>query len=369
MSMKNRFACLALAVLVSAPLFAGTLTLIQPNGGETYALGETKTIRWTAVDVSQNVRLNLLRGSEVVGTIVSGLAASSGFYHWQVGQLTDGTAPVGGNYFIRVRAIDSAESDQNDGPFSISVAHMPEGKIRPMLKVEQPNGGESWRLGEEHTIRWSSRFLPGKVHLQLYRQEGAGVGTIADNLPASGSYSWKAGEILGGMTVAGQYMIRAVAMDNYTVNDMSDGPFDLQPRLAEVVGPIHHELLVRPDLVACAEKRISVPPGGQGVFHVHVRNRGSGVAKAPFVVSATFLETQRFTIGTDMAPGETRWLGDFAVAADDVGQAERVCQIHVDRDHQVTEGDETNNILKVSFRVNYDSPGIEPITCGDGSPM
>lgn len=237
MSMKSRLACLAMAALVSAPLLAGTLTVVQPNGGETFTLGETKAIRWTAVAVSQNVRINLLRGTEVVGTIVSGLPAGGGYYHWQVGQLTDGTAPPGGNYRIRVRAIESTEVDQSDGPFSISVSHLPEGKFPPSLKVEQPNGGESWRLGTEHEIKWASHFQGGKVMLQLYRAAGSAAGLIADEQPASGSYSWKAGKISSGYVAAGQYKVRVVAKDNHTVNDMSDEPIALTPSLADVVKP------------------------------------------------------------------------------------------------------------------------------------
>lgn len=235
--MKHLLCAALWGLLVAGPVCAGTLTVVQPNGGETYTLGDIKTIRWTATEVSQNVRINLVRGSEVVGTIVSGLAPNSGYYQWTVGQLTDGTAPAGGNYFIRVRAIDSTESDQSDGPFSISVAHLPEGQIRPTLKVEAPNGGESWRLGSDQVISWSGKFLSGKVMLQLYHAAGAPAGLIADDQPASGSFSWKAGKLSSGYVADGSYKVRVVAKDNYTVNDMSDGPITLTPSLADVAKP------------------------------------------------------------------------------------------------------------------------------------
>ncbi len=357
--------CVALAcMLASASLFAGSITVIQPNGGEEATLGGKLAVRWSAVDVSQNVRINLVRGSEVVGTIASNLPSGNGYFLWDVGQLADGTAPAGGNYFIRVRVIDSSEVDQSDGPFSIAPTPLPKGKLPASLRVEQPNGGENWRLGSEQTIRWSSRFLKGKVHLQLYRHNGAGVGTIADNLPASGSYAWKAGEILSSMTVAGQYKIRAVAMDNHTVNDMSDGPFELQPRLADVVGPVDPELLGKPDLVICAESDMYTALEVPAQIHIGVKNIGKKTAKAgfSFCYNNGGEDTNPIVIPVDLPPGggysPLYITPNFHVAGT------TLYTFKVDPGNQVAEANEGNNQLQTRFTVTTGQvPADGPYAC------
>ena len=109
--------------------------------------------------------------------------------------------------------------------------------------MESPNGGESWRLHSEHEITWSSQFMSGKVRLQLMREGCCTVGIIGENLSAAGSLSWKAGEFPGYAAPAGKYRIRVSSMTNPDIFDESDGPFDLKPHLAEVVGPARGKIL------------------------------------------------------------------------------------------------------------------------------
>ena len=49
----KKFLVLAIAILVLAgSVRAGTLTLVKPNGGETWAPGSDRLILWTAVGIS-----------------------------------------------------------------------------------------------------------------------------------------------------------------------------------------------------------------------------------------------------------------------------------------------------------------------------
>lgn len=73
--------------------------------------------------------------------------------------------------------------------FSVSVA--------PTVKVTVPVGGESWKRGTTHVLRWTYGGPAGSnVQIDLLRN-GALVNTIAANAPigtnGSGAYSWKIG--------------------------------------------------------------------------------------------------------------------------------------------------------------------------------
>jgi len=361
-----------LMFLVAGSLFGGSITVIQPNGGEEATLGGKLAIRWSAVNVSQNVRINLVRGSEVVGAIANSLSPSSGYFLWDAGHLAGGgMAPAGNDYLVRIRAIDSTESDQSDEFFSIVKAAMPEPHVpRPRLKMESPNGGESWRLGTEHEIKWTSHFLGGKVMLQLYRHPCCAVGLIADNLPASGSFSWKAGKYLGNFAPQGQYNVRVVSMENYTVSDISDQPFTLKPSLADVVDPGNLELLGKPDLIICAESAVYSPRSTQCTIHVKVRNIGKRTAKAGFEVQLQYAggEPSRIPVTVDIPPGGTHMPFYQNPARYDVGDT--VITYIVDPDNQVAEENEDNNQTQCLWSVREGNlPPNGPLTCSDGSTM
>ncbi|MBE0665129.1 MAG: hypothetical protein IH584_04845, partial [Candidatus Aminicenantes bacterium] len=94
-------------------------------------------------------------------------------------------------------------------------------------------------LGSEQTISWTSTNLTGKVRLELLRYQGAMLGIIAENLPASGSYQWKkAGEYPGNTAPFGKYLIRVRSMDKFECFDESDAPFDLSLMIKQFKQPI-----------------------------------------------------------------------------------------------------------------------------------
>jgi len=60
-----------MVLLAVGPLCAGTLTVVWPNGGDKITLGRPNCpIQWIAAGVTQNVRINLLKGDAVVGMSV-----------------------------------------------------------------------------------------------------------------------------------------------------------------------------------------------------------------------------------------------------------------------------------------------------------
>jgi len=132
----KKFLVLAIAILILAGLArAGTLTLVKPNGGETWAPGSDRLVLWTAAGISGNVKLILYRNGARLGRIAAGLSANAGSYAWITGQYEGGTAPEGDGYTIRVQTVDDSLTDSSDAPFSIRTTATPDGTGQTVIKL------------------------------------------------------------------------------------------------------------------------------------------------------------------------------------------------------------------------------------------
>ncbi len=65
----------------------------------------------------------------------------------------------------------------------------------PKITVLSPNGGEQWKIGETHTIRWSSSGYSGNIDISLLKQKmdfGVEIATlyVAKGVPNTENYSW-----------------------------------------------------------------------------------------------------------------------------------------------------------------------------------
>jgi len=133
--MKKLFV-LAIAILILAGLArAGTLTLVKPNGGETWAPGSDRLILWTAAGISGNIKLVLYRNGARLGRIAAGLSANAGSYPWIAGQYEGGTAPEGAGYTIRVQTVDDSLNDSSDAPFTIGTTSTSGGTGQTVTKL------------------------------------------------------------------------------------------------------------------------------------------------------------------------------------------------------------------------------------------
>jgi hypothetical protein len=119
--MKRTCLALTVAALCGAHAHAASLTMTQPNGGETMCLGQTYAIKWAAVDIPGNVRLALFKSGAPVEMIAE-VPVVPGTYTWNVGQSNAGMAAPGNDYTIRVRATNSQINDFSNGPFTIKAA-------------------------------------------------------------------------------------------------------------------------------------------------------------------------------------------------------------------------------------------------------
>jgi len=130
-----------------------SITVLSPNGGETWAKGTTQNITWKdiittptyIIQTSYDIGLIPLTSACPIGqvcpipataVIVKSVFGSS--YAWSVGKLGGGLTPDG-NYSIQVCRSGTSICDASDSYFKIT-----SDTTQPSITVLSPNGGESF---------------------------------------------------------------------------------------------------------------------------------------------------------------------------------------------------------------------------------
>lgn len=202
-----------------------SLTVLYPNGGETFQIGQLVTIQWSSENLLGNVDILLSRDGGTSWTVLYGNIANDGSEPWVVsGPPTNGAK-------IRVRSSSSPQVfDDSDGVFSIVFT----------LTVTSPNGGETWNVGTTQTISWSSQPY-GTVRILLSRDGGVTWQTIVASTPNDGSHPW----VVSGPPTTNA-LIKIVSNEVPSVQDTSDGLFtivDTSPPTVRVLDPNGGEVL------------------------------------------------------------------------------------------------------------------------------
>ncbi|MBI3799873.1 MAG: hypothetical protein HY268_23230 [Deltaproteobacteria bacterium] len=184
-----------------------TVTVLKPNGGQTWPIGTTKTIRWTSTGVSGDVKIQLSRNGGTTWKTLFADTPNDGTQTWKVkGKVTTRAR-------IRVQSLaNTTIADSSDSNFTIKG-----------LTVLSPNNGEVWSIGSTQTIRWKSVGVGEKVQIQLSRDDGANWTTIVDNTANDGAEDWI---MAGPMTT--QARIRVLKANKPTIQDSSNKSFTIQ---------------------------------------------------------------------------------------------------------------------------------------------
>jgi len=214
---------------------AASVTVLAPNGGESFLIGDSVAISWSySTCTGANVRLELLRDGSVCATIAA-TTPNDGAYPWTA-------APCGSyttGYAIRVTDLSSSATDASDGTFSIEAPCS--------VALTAPNGGQSYCPGEAVAITWDAAGACGAdVSLELL-QNGSVCSTIAASTANDGSYAWEAAPC-GSYTTG--YTIRVTDLGS-GVADASDASFTIRAACAvAVLAPNGGESFLPDDPVA-----------------------------------------------------------------------------------------------------------------------
>lgn len=194
------------------------LTLTSPNGGENLLPFTNFDITWNQENVSNSLKITLLKDGEEDRIIAYDIDPDSGSYSWVVATYEGGTAPTGTGYKIKLEENETGLSDSSDAHFTIS--------NQSVISVISPNGGENWLPGSIENITWTASNVSSTVEITLW-QNGSSR-TIADHVdPLSGSYPWTVGDYMGGTAQTGQGYTICVKEEGTTIEDCSNVPFTI----------------------------------------------------------------------------------------------------------------------------------------------
>lgn len=196
---------------------APTITLTSPNGGETLTIGQPTTVTFTTtgeIKDEYNVVIWLNEASAPLATI----SATTTSYTLTIPESVliggDAVAPLEpGSYKIRVALYDGVPctgfclpsdvkelaSDSSDGMITINKVFtqpfVPAGQttsIKPSITILSPNGNESYKIGDEVTIKWLHSYLgSSNINIHWCKNVNDSCDKIATNVQNSGTYSWK----------------------------------------------------------------------------------------------------------------------------------------------------------------------------------
>ena len=199
------------------------ITVITPNGGETWRRGTTQTIKWNSSgSPGTYVKIELLKGGGVLNRVVIASTPNDGAHPW----LIPATQAPGTDYKVRITSTtNSTFNDTSDNSFTIPV---------PTITVITPNGGESWIRGTTKIINWSSTESPGSyVKIELLKP-GVPNRVIISSTLNDGSHPWL---IPATLAPGNDYKVKITSTINASNNDTSNDNFAIPAPSFKVVSP------------------------------------------------------------------------------------------------------------------------------------
>ncbi len=190
------------------------ITVLTPNGGESWETGSAQAIRWTSSGSVGNVRIeySVNDGQDWGGVTAS--TPNDGSYTW--------TVPDQVSTACLVRIGDASDGEPHDrGDSTFAIVPPPP----PSIEVVAPNGGESWIAGTSHSITWNSTGHIDLVKIERSIDSGATWSVVATTTSNDGVYAWYVPE-----TISTTCLIR--------ISDASDGdPCDTSDAVFAIVEP------------------------------------------------------------------------------------------------------------------------------------
>lgn len=190
--------------------------VLVPNGGEQWEVGRSFDIKYDD-NLTENVKIELLKGTSVVGTLAA-TTASSGTWQWAI----PANYTQGNDYKVRITSVQTGTlRDESDNFFSIGPASQ--------LTLIAPNGGESWEKEKSYTVTWSDN-LSGNVDILLYRGSSL-YSEIVKGTASDGSHQWTVPVTLQS---GRDYKVRVVSVDKPYLFDTSDAPITIRNPLVRI---------------------------------------------------------------------------------------------------------------------------------------
>ena len=251
------------------------ITVLSPNGGETWDLGADVVITWESVNIPGQVKVSLHKDGDYHKTI-NNSTENDGTYTWTVPMNLEPDS----DYTVRVRSVDNTSiKDYSNTSFAID-----EGNGTPSITVLSPNGNETWTNNQQVIITWESNAILGQVKISLHRN-GSYRKTIATSTPNDGEYAWTVPSYI---EADDTYTVRVRSVDNTSIKDYSNAMFTVQPedQALTVEGnfpnPFNPETVIAYNLPSATHVQVTVfNTLGQQVAQLvnHTQNAGRHIVR------------------------------------------------------------------------------------------
>ncbi len=189
----------------------GELKILKPQGGESWKVGSHQDVTWKTLGTIQRVRIEYSADNFHTSMPIAMDAPNTGVYDWQIPDL------VGSEIKIRVSDLRNP-SVFSDMPYSALV----QGGFRML----QPQGGETWSVGSEQILSWTTIGSVSNVNLEYSDDDFMTAKPIAMGIANRGTFLWKIPNLN-----TRNLRVRVMDATNPVI-------FDVSPRPVKVLGQI-----------------------------------------------------------------------------------------------------------------------------------
>lgn len=195
------------------------ITLIHPNGGERWKVGDSHKIQWNSVNVDKvKIEYSTNSGSNWIIVKENVNADDSGI---------DWIVPETPSVYCLVKVSNQTDSevfDESDSLFEIYKI------IPPQLSLIQPNGGEQLKPENSYQIKWTFSGENLRIKIYLSTDNGSNWAEISDEMDATlQSYIWLIPDIESEKC---KIRIKDVQTDGNLVDVQSQGTFRIAKELS-----------------------------------------------------------------------------------------------------------------------------------------
>jgi hypothetical protein len=184
-----------------------TLTVMAPNGGESWEGGSVQNITWNSISTSGTVKIEYSADGGVTWSGITVSTPDTGSFPWTVPDTS--TSQV----LIRINDTDgNGPGDISDAVFEITPT--------PFLTIISPNGGEIWEVDSTQNITWTAIGTSGTVRIEYSGDNGASWSEIMASAPDTGSYPWTVPD-----SSISQALVRISDTDGNGPSDISNAIF------------------------------------------------------------------------------------------------------------------------------------------------
>jgi hypothetical protein len=207
---------------------APTITITSPNGGESWIVGTVHEVTWTtSAGVGNLLTIQYSTDGGSTWTNIATNQANDGSYMWSVADSESSQAQI--KLFDQNRP---ATSDTSDANFTIAT---------PVITVTAPNGGESWIVGTDHNITWTTTgTFSNNLTIQYSSDGGSTWVTESTGEINDGTYTWTVSD-----AESSQALVRIYDANRPAATDDSDAVFTIATPVITVTAPNGGEQWVR----------------------------------------------------------------------------------------------------------------------------